>query len=383
MDVASDMQSISSAGVNDMMSGVGLSVGSSSGDNIEEPIASLYVGNMDPRVDEGLLRELFSIVGHITTVKVLRNRQTNQSQGYGFVDFDDKDAASKAMGMLNGRAVFDRPLKVNWASKATEKPVEADAHNIFVGDLAPEVTPADLEKAFSPFGSLTSARVMNDASTGRNKGYGFVAFAERQHAEDAVQKMNGEWLGGRQIRVNWAHSKTNAMKASGNQQDYWTVYQLSAFTNTTVYVGNIPVGHELMGEDTLRHHFSNCGNITQVRVNEEKGFAFVRFESHEAATTAIAYLNGTEFLGNKLRLGWGKDRTAAAVQQPMGQYYYGVMPTYYGYGYGGAPPVQSAPEPTFGNPPAADPYGFYGHYYGGAPPNAGGFGRPQGPPMNR
>ncbi len=48
---------------------------------------------------------------------------------------------------------------------------------------------------------------MWDMKTGRSRGYGFVAFRERPDAEKALSSMDGEWLGSRAIRCNWANQK--------------------------------------------------------------------------------------------------------------------------------------------------------------------------------
>jgi nucleolysin TIA-1/TIAR len=80
------------------------------------------------------------------------------------------------------------------------------------------VTDEILQRAFSAFGSLSDARIMADAATGKSRGYGFLAFRDRADAEQAIATMNGEWLGNRAIRVNWANSKTGGMDNSGGSQ---------------------------------------------------------------------------------------------------------------------------------------------------------------------
>lgn len=59
------------------------------------------------------------------------------------------------------------------------------------------------------FGTLSDARVMWDMNSGKSRGYGFLAFRDRTDAEQAIATMNGEWLGSRAIRVNWANQKNN------------------------------------------------------------------------------------------------------------------------------------------------------------------------------
>lgn len=79
--------------------------------------------------------------------------------------------------------------------------------SVFVGDLSPEVNDEILRKTFQAFGTLSDARCMWDMTSGKSRGYGFLAFRDRTDAEQAIATMNGEWLGSRAIRVNWANQK--------------------------------------------------------------------------------------------------------------------------------------------------------------------------------
>ncbi|DBA13463.1 TPA: hypothetical protein GDO54_018533, partial [Pyxicephalus adspersus] len=86
--------------------------------------------------------------------------------------------------------------------------------HVFVGDLSPEITTDDIKAAFGPFGRISDARVVKDMTTGKSKGYGFVSFFNKWDAESAITQMGGQWLGGRQIRTNWATRKPPAPKST-------------------------------------------------------------------------------------------------------------------------------------------------------------------------
>ena len=75
--------------------------------------------------------------------------------------------------------------------------------NIYVGNLAYEVTDGDLEAAFSAFGPVTSARVVMDRFSGRSRGFGFVEMADAD-AQKAIASMSGKDLKGRALTVNEA-----------------------------------------------------------------------------------------------------------------------------------------------------------------------------------
>ena len=79
----------------------------------------LYVGNLNFETNEDELRQLFSEVGEVGRVTVIRDKMTNRSRGFGFVEIDNPEVAQKAIATLNGRTLGGRPLKVNEA-----KPME-------------------------------------------------------------------------------------------------------------------------------------------------------------------------------------------------------------------------------------------------------------------
>jgi cold-inducible RNA-binding protein len=74
----------------------------------------LYVGNLSYSVNDSTLKELFSAYGNVESARVISDRDSGQSKGFGFVEMADADA-QKAMGALNGREQDGRALKVNEA----------------------------------------------------------------------------------------------------------------------------------------------------------------------------------------------------------------------------------------------------------------------------
>lgn len=77
-------------------------------------------------------------------------------------------------------------------------------NKLYVGNLPYQVRDIDLEQAFGQFGSVTSAKVMMERDTGRSKGFGFVEMGSDDEALAAVNGLNGQPLGGRNLVVNEA-----------------------------------------------------------------------------------------------------------------------------------------------------------------------------------
>jgi len=79
--------------------------------------------------------------------------------------------------------------------------------NIFVAKLNFKTRKEDLEKAFSQFGQVSSAKVITDRETGRSKGFGFVEMPNDDEAQQAIAALNEKELDGRVIVVKPANPK--------------------------------------------------------------------------------------------------------------------------------------------------------------------------------
>lgn len=75
---------------------------------------------------------------------------------------------------------------------------------VFVGNLSFDTTKEELEALFAPVGEIAEVFVPTDRSTGRPRGFAFVTFASSDSVAQAIQKLDGASLGGRNLRVNEA-----------------------------------------------------------------------------------------------------------------------------------------------------------------------------------
>lgn len=74
--------------------------------------------------------------------------------------------------------------------------------NIYVGNLSWSMTDEDLNSLFSPYGEVTSAKILREKNTGRSKGFGFVEMADDEAAKTAIASLNESDVQGRKIIVN-------------------------------------------------------------------------------------------------------------------------------------------------------------------------------------
>ncbi len=77
--------------------------------------AKLYVGNLSYSASEEALANLFAQFGDVVSARIITDRETGRSKGFGFVEMADEGAAQQAITALNGQTVDGRPLTVNEA----------------------------------------------------------------------------------------------------------------------------------------------------------------------------------------------------------------------------------------------------------------------------
>jgi len=80
--------------------------------------------------------------------------------------------------------------------------------NIYVGNLAPDVTDEDLRAAFAALGQVDSATVIKDKYSGESRGFGFVEMPDKSEAQTAISDLNGKELKGRTLSVNEARPRS-------------------------------------------------------------------------------------------------------------------------------------------------------------------------------
>ena len=76
---------------------------------------NIYVGNLSYRMSDGELREVFSEFGEVSSARIINDRETGRSKGFGFVEMPDDNEANVAIEALNGKEVSGRNLRVNEA----------------------------------------------------------------------------------------------------------------------------------------------------------------------------------------------------------------------------------------------------------------------------
>lgn len=290
---------------------------------------TLWMGELEPWIDENFVRNVWFQIGENVNVKMIRDKFSGNA-GYCFVEFQTPAAAAKALN-LNGTQIpnSSRPFKLNWASGGgltDRRDDRGPEFSIFVGDLGPEVNEYVLVSLFqSRFPSCKSAKIMTDPVSGMSRGYGFVRFSDEQDQHRALTEMQGVYCGNRPMRISTAtpKSRTGASAAMpGGTAGPMGMYTMGAppmgyygapqpmnqFTdpnNTTVFVGGLS-GY--VTEDELRSFFQGFGEITYVKIPPGKGCGFVQFVQRHAAEMAINQMQGYPIGNSRVRLSWGRSQ---------------------------------------------------------------------------
>ncbi|WP_076420102.1 RNA-binding protein [Colwellia sp. UCD-KL20] len=95
----------------------------SSESSTSDDIKTLYVGNLPYRANEASVRELFSTIGQVHSVRLMKDKHTGKRRGFGFVEMSANDT-DKAVEALNDKEFQQRTLKVREAKERPEKEAE-------------------------------------------------------------------------------------------------------------------------------------------------------------------------------------------------------------------------------------------------------------------
>ncbi|KAI8097149.1 uncharacterized protein BX664DRAFT_364187 [Halteromyces radiatus] len=314
---------------------------------------TLWMGDLEPWMDEQFIRQLWISKGENVVVKLIRDKRNGNSLGYAFIGFTSSISAQRALATVHGTKMpnSQRPFRLNWASGGgilDKKEDRAPEYSLFVGDLSSDVDETYLLAMFRQrYPSCHSAKVMTDPVSGLSRGYGFVRFHDQQEQQDALVEMNGVCCGQRPVRISLATPKGGASSIGNTfnhhhhqqqqqryqhlqqqqqqqqqqtQQQHARYYQLALQapalvqqptdpSNTTVFVGGLSTP---LSEDELRLYFAPYGEVTYVKIPPGKGCGFVQYVSRQSAEMAIERMNGFQIGQSRIRLSWGRSQNDKA-----------------------------------------------------------------------
>uniref|UniRef100_A0AAQ4QH79 PABP n=1 Tax=Gasterosteus aculeatus aculeatus TaxID=481459 RepID=A0AAQ4QH79_GASAC len=151
-------------------------------------VGNIFIKNLDKSIDNKALYDTFSAFGNILSCKVVCDE--NGSKGYGFVHFETHEAAERAIEKMNGMLLNDRKVFVGRFKSRKEREAELGARareftNVYIKNFGEDMDDEKLREMFNKYGPALSIRVMTDES-GKSKGFGFVSFERHEDAQKGV-----------------------------------------------------------------------------------------------------------------------------------------------------------------------------------------------------
>lgn len=160
---------------------------------------------------------------------------------------------------------------------------------LFVGGLPREIDTEKLRELFGKHGAMTDCIVMTDDS-GASRGFGFVTYSEKSHADAAIKELDGHKLHGRRIGVRDADNKEKRTKGPAK--------------GLKLYVGNLPFDTD---EKAITGFFGDHATISEIalatdKAGKPKGFAFVFINEKDKGDDVVKALNGKELNGRRIKV---------------------------------------------------------------------------------
>ena len=171
--------------------------------------------------------------------------------------------------------------------------------NLYVKNIALEVTSDEFVELFAEYGSVTSAVIQLD-DEGRSKGFGFVNFDGHEQAQAAVDALHDFEYKGKKLFVSRAQKKSEREDELRKTYEAAKQEKMNKYQGVNLYIKNL---EDDIDDEKLRSEFEPFGTITSCKVmcdekGTSKGFGFVCFSSPDEATKAVAEMNN-KMIGTK------------------------------------------------------------------------------------
>lgn len=285
---------------------------------------NIFIKNLDKALDHKALHDTFSSFGNILSCKVATD-SSGQSKGYGFVQFDNEEAAQKAIAKLNGMLINDKQVFVGPFLRKQEREGVADKskfQNVYVKNLSESTTEDDFTKIFGEFGPITSVVIMRDQD-GKSKCFGFVNFDNPDDAARAVEALNGKKFDDKEWYVGKAQKKSERENELKLRFEQSMKEAADKYQGANLYVKNLD---DSIVDDKLKELFTPFGTITSCKVMRDpngvsRGSGFVAFSTPEEANRALAEMNGKMIVSKPLyvALAQRKEDRRARLQAQFSQ----------------------------------------------------------------
>ncbi|KAG4931617.1 hypothetical protein AAZX31_17G227800 [Glycine max] len=286
--------------------------------------ANIFIKNLDKAIDHKALHDTFSSFGLILSCKIATDA-SGLSKGYGFVQFDNEEAAQNAIDKLNGMLINDKQVYVGHFLRKQDREnalSKTKFNNVYVKNLSESTTDEELMINFGEYGTITSALIMRDAD-GKSRCFGFVNFENPDDAAKAVEGLNGKKFDDKEWYVGKAQKKSEREQELKGRFEQSIKEAADKYPGLNLYLKNLD---DTISDEKLKEMFADYGTITSCKVMRDptgisRGSGFVAFSTPEEATRALGEMNGKMFAGKPLyvALAQRKEERRARLQAQFSQ----------------------------------------------------------------
>uniref|UniRef100_A0A2C9KNW5 RRM domain-containing protein n=1 Tax=Biomphalaria glabrata TaxID=6526 RepID=A0A2C9KNW5_BIOGL len=152
-----------------------------------EPLSrtNLYIRGLNPNTTDKDLVNLCNGFGKITSTKAIIDQTTNKCKGYGFVDFENPQAAELAVQALQNQGIQAQMAKQQ----------EQDPTNLYIANLPMYFMEKNLENMFKEYGTVISTRILRKPD-GQSRGVGFARMESKEKCDQIINAFNNKMLPG-------------------------------------------------------------------------------------------------------------------------------------------------------------------------------------------
>ncbi|XP_053380285.1 ELAV-like protein 1-B [Mercenaria mercenaria] len=295
---------------------------------------TLIINNLPDYIADEELKSMFSTYGTVKAARVRRDQKTNKSIGFGFVEYGSRKEAAKAIDEVNGLQLGKKKLRV-----AFSEPVDdtiKQSTKVTVHKIPSKTSEEEFRDMFTKFGNIVKVRLLTDSVTGRSRRMGFLFFEKWADAQRAVSEMNGFKPDNSNDQIKckidqesvkpktwpqWQKSSDQqhptpqprgphpyAVARPHSQQGHGRTIQpvISQGPNPScVFLYNIG---EYISEQEIYNLFAQFGGLKKIDIVRDmntqlcKGYAFLNFDTYQAAENAIFTMDGMFYRGRQLQV---------------------------------------------------------------------------------
>jgi len=230
-------------------------------------VGNIFVKNLNESIDNKQLYDTFSLFGNILSCKVVTDRETGLSKGYGYVHYETAEAAHAAIEKLDGMLIDGQEVQVGEFMRRNDRPGQNDFTNLYVKNIPYEWDDARFNEEFAKYGEILSATVSRGPKSRRriNKKRLPVA-APPAPKEEGEEKATASTAGAGDEAPAEGEAKPEEAKTEEKAAP----------------------SEEKPEEKSAKEEEKDDSPVSL-------GFGFVNFVEHEAAVLAIENLNGKEY----------------------------------------------------------------------------------------